>query len=785
MEFPTANYLYAKHDTISDLQNPPVDFWPVYSYGVRGIVTREEFAKSLDTLAARGIRGLYMLPYTNAFSSYYMDEYEYLSDEFMNMMLEFVEEAEKRGINLWMYDEAGWPSGSANGFVVRDNPHLLAYALDKDKNKIPISPMAQPYPDLMNKESTDVFVKYTHERYKEVFEDYGAHFRMTFTDEPFVGSIDDENLMFWSDNFEDRFKEDFGYDIMDHFELLFGNGPCDDQARRVRADYHDLASRLFVESYFIPLRDFCRANGSLATGHLQGDDAAFASAKWGFHQLLRCLRAMDVPAVDVIWRQIFPGPHMPAAEPFAPLCANVFFPRYASSAAHQIGARLALSESFGVYGAGMTFDQRRWVYNFQLVRGINLLNPMSLRHSYEGRQYAGSCAAFASIAPGANDLYGFNLWAARASYLMSAGKPVAESAIHIPQYDIWAADARAREIAEGFEALGAELESRGCDIDIIDDDAILAASIDGASLNIGDATYKVIYLHPDATLSDNVREKLDAFASEGGKVIVCRGDYEVFPIVNSDSKYVRATRRITDEGTLYYIYCESFEGCECEISFPLEDEKLAYEIDLISGERRAVSTAPYTCKCSLGEEKVILFPNVSVKEKDTEPSAPTHTVQICDFEFKRAREVMLTAEGLRDRKIDEEFSKIELGDWRDTVGEYFSGDCIYRTHFNADDEMKRGAVLDLGDVKYTCEVFLNGKSLGCEIFSPFTYKLDELQDENELVIRVSNTLANAYKIADFAKWFPGWNPDKLYKLNTLFQEESLPSGLYGPVLIKY
>lgn len=786
MKFPSSNYSYGAHETLESLYCPPVDFWPVYSYGVRGIVTREEFAKSLDTLAARGIRGLYMLPYTNAFSSYHVDEHEYMSEGFIDMMRAFVEEAEKRGINLWMYDEAGWPSGSANGFVVRDNPELMAYALDKNKNKIAITPMAQPYPDLMNARSTEVFMKYTHEKYREAFGDYGAHFKMTFTDEPFVGSIDDPNIIFWSDCFEESFRSVFGYDVMDHFEHLFSDGECDELTRRVRADYHDLASRLFVDNYFIPLRDFCRENGSLATGHLQGDDAAFASAKWGFHHLLRCLRAMDVPAIDVIWRQIFPGPHMPPAEPFAPLCANVFFPRYASSAAHQTGARLALTESFGVYGAGITYSERRWVYNFQLVRGINLLNPMTLRHSYKGRQYAGSCAAFADIAPGKDDLYGFNLWAARASYLMSCGEPVADAALYIPMYDIWAGDKRARDIAEGFEALGAQLEARGCDIDIIDDDTILAASISDGALKIGNASYKTVYIHKDSTISDVVSEKLAQLTACGGTVTVCTDGYTVSPIIESNCDKVRATRRKIDDGTVYYLTSEAFSDSDARVRFPLESAGVAYELDLIDLSRRVVSVAPYEAVFELGRERVLLFPNKTIDATPENKEIREHSITLSDFEIYKKREVMLTADGLEEKIIDKDVpTPIELGDWRECVGEYFSGDCVYRTTFRADKEMSYGATLELGEVRYTCEVFLNGESLGTKIFAPFRYELTNLREDNELVIRVSNTLANAYKNARYEEWFPDWKPNKLYNLSTEFERDSLPSGLFGPVVLKY
>lgn len=788
MNFPKANYDYGEHSNLDMLLTPPIEFWPVYSYGVRGTPTREDFAKSLDSMAARGIRGLYVLPYTNSFAEYYagnfIEEYEYLSDGWMEMIKTFVEEAEKRGILLWLYDEAGWPSGSCNGFVVRDNPELRLYALDREKNKID-TPMAQPYPDLCNKQASETFIRYTHERFSEYFGDFGSHFRMTFTDEPIAGTNGWFDRVYWTDGLEEKFRDAFGYDIMPYFELLFQDVPCTEEARRVRADYHDLVSRLFVENYLTPIREFCHRNGALATGHMQGDDAAIVHAKWGYHHLLRCLRAMDVPGVDVIWRQIFPGPQLPKVEPWAPLCANTFFPRYASSASHQTGAKLSLAELFGVYGMGMTFSQRRWVSNFLFVRGINILNPMTLEHSYEGRQYAGAYAGFSDKTPGADDLYGYNLWAARASYLMSAGQPIADAALYIPLYDIWAGDEAAWKIAEGFEALGAELEGRGCDIDIIDDDAILAAEMRDGALCIGHAAYKTLYLHPDSTLNEAVKEKLEAWRAQGGTVVICQGEWHANAIISASDSSFRVARRATEEGRVYYLTSEAFSSNAGEVRFLQEDAKFAYEINLSDGSRRAVSVSPYICELELGEERVLLFPEDALTEADEEIKNPEHAVELTEFSARRIRKITPTERGLEEEQIDEPYRKISLGDWRDTFSADFSGDTVYRTSFKANGEMKNGAILDLGDVRYTCEVFLNGKSLGAKIFAPFRYELPALAEENELLIRISNTLANTYRDVHFEEWFTDWRPDYLYNLARGFQEESLPSGLFGPVLLKY
>jgi hypothetical protein len=114
------------------------------------------------------------------------------------------------------------------------------------------------------------------------------------------------------------------------------------------------------------------------------------------------------------------------------------------------------------------------------------------------------------------------------------------------------------------------------------------------------------------------------------------------------------------------------------------------------------------------------------------------------------------------------------------VGIEFSGSGIYETSFK---KPKSPAVLDLGDVRYTCEVFINGKSLGVKIMPPYRYELPEdlIKDENKLEIRVTNTPGNQYQFTkSFDKWGK-WQLTPYHERQLLFDRDTLDSGLFGPV----
>ena len=60
-------------------------------------------------------------------------------------------------------------------------------------------------------------------------------------------------------------------------------------------------------------------------------------------------------------------------------------------------------------------------------------------------------------------------------------------------------------------------------------------------------------------------------------------------------------------------------------------------------------------------------------------------------------------------------------------------------------------------------------------------KLPRLQPENTLILRVSNTAANAFVHTDFHKWFPENTIGPYDEIERGYEKESLSSGLFGPV----
>jgi len=187
----------------------------------------------------------------------------------------------------------------------------------------------------------------------------------------------------------------------------------------------DEAARLGMHYWLYDEGDWARHHGLASGGHLGGEDETFAPVSRGFGSVMRPLRAMDVPGVDVIWRQLWPGKE------------NHHFPKFASSAAHQNGTALAFTESFGVYGNGLTPAQMKWLVDYQYVRGLTLLvcgvYPLSTRDHL----MLGERPHFGRVNPLWDFLPDFHRYVARLGYLLSCGKPAIEIGLYYPVRDLW------------------------------------------------------------------------------------------------------------------------------------------------------------------------------------------------------------------------------------------------------------------------------------------------------------------------------------------------------------
>ena len=825
----------------SEFCNPPAILWPGPFWMLNGPLKEQTIRHQLREMAAHGARSvcIFPIPPETAPDAYPTDfSPAYLSKGYFDIIRIMLDQAEQLGMNFWLYDEGGWPSGGACGQVYNTDPEKfclkrLIYneetkevVVQKDNTSGNLGSEVQ-YINILNPDAVTTFIELTHERYKKhIGEYFGKTIHFTFTDEPGTAFCRPGQQLPWTDDMAEVFLDRKGYELKPFLADLVSKAPTDNespQLTKARVDFYDVLSKLIVERYLQPIRAWCSKNGLLSSGHFRGDSAPEGNASQNYGHILRAMRGLDIPGVDAIWRQSFPmseiGPD--GQKPVLREGINPHFPKYASSVARQAGQPLVMSELYGVYGHGLTPAQMKFITDQHFVYGVSQV--VAGVYPYNNTDHR--VAAFPPHLCPDNSLWPYldiyNRYTARLSYLLTRGQAICHTAVYYDIRSIWAGASTQDRAIELHHAIAEALLDAQCDFDYVDDDAITAAEIQEDSLVVGSMQYSTLIVPATQWLEPTAAKVIDRFINAGGRVICVDGSagFEggnvshlapekltscsaqeivecVRPVVKIDPpvKNIRVCKRKTDLGALYFITNE--DDCEHTLSIALPEKGPVSIADIDNAAWYALDSN------QIGDDtfiKLKLWPWGSAVICCGQPAEknlceiPLDTETVCFEKGWRVRPSR--AYQITDRVEIQQFSNnlsepIKLGDWSKVLGQWFSGDAEYSMDFEIDaTQTSRPCWLDLGTVRYACEVFVNDVSVGRRIWKPFLFGLaGKLRTgKNQLRIVVTNTMANASlnpKTRHLWDSLKGqtWPKDVLFSEETrLFDAESLPSGLFGPI----
>jgi len=218
--------------------------------------------------------------------------------------------------------------------------------------------------DYLNPEATRAFLTITHETYKAaVGDEFGKTILGFFGDEP-----DYTCFIPWTPRLLGEFQQQKGYDIQPYLPLFFAP-KMTDEAWRAKADYWDVWSGMFRNTFFGVQADWCAKNNVEYLVHLNHEEHALRLDLPEDHirnegDYIRDMRYVEVPGIDNL-SQLVPN-RIHAFD--ATWNEDNNFPKLASSAAHLFGKPKVWTES----GGGMGIDGK-FQLDYQLVRGINAM----------------------------------------------------------------------------------------------------------------------------------------------------------------------------------------------------------------------------------------------------------------------------------------------------------------------------------------------------------------------------------------------------------------------------
>ena len=349
--------------------------------------------------------------------------------------------------------------------------------------------------DYLDPAATQKFLEFTHEEHKKRI---GAEFGKTVLG--FRGDEPDYSIrgIPWTPKIFEIFKQRKGYDIQPYVASFFIGKPTDEQ-KRIKADYWDVWSKLFGESFFKQQADWCALNNLEYLVHLnKEDDMMQLVAHEG--DFFECMRHVQMPGVDAIWNQIWPDDGQVTD-----------FPKYASSVAHVYGKPRSFTESFAAYRTKPSVAQAKWVLDYQLVRGINMVEVMFVPASTRGKLGLNGWTA-------SEEFSGVAKYIHRSCYLLSQGRPAASIAVYYPTSSLWLGnEASDKNTLQLMQRL---LEMQR-DFDFVDETALASAMQleNGTFKNLSGQAYSTVLISSAVAISKAALSRLKAFADSGGNVV--------------------------------------------------------------------------------------------------------------------------------------------------------------------------------------------------------------------------------------------------------------------------
>jgi hypothetical protein len=200
-------------------------------------------------------------------------------------------------------------------------------------------------------------------------------------------------------------------------------------------------------------------------------------------------------------------------------------PLQVASVCHQVGHAQILSETFALTGWNVPFEQLKWMYEWQMVRGINLLCQHLEGYSLRGIRKRDYPPSLFYQQPWWEQYRYFNDAMSRVGMLLADGIPRFEVLVLHPQSSAWlcfdnAANNGIDDLNTAFIQLTHKLEAAQIPFHF-GDERILArhGRVQDNRLVVGTQAYSVVLVPPLDTLAQSTVDLLRAFSETTGTLV--------------------------------------------------------------------------------------------------------------------------------------------------------------------------------------------------------------------------------------------------------------------------
>lgn len=467
------------------------------------------------------------------------------SEENWNTLAQAVKSCSQLGLRVWIYDEDGYPSGSAGGLVLKENPDHEALCLTYDPARpepFALRPAyehthasnnygaARRYPNLIDDKAIKSFVDITHQAYRQRLSEYfGNTIEAFFTDEPSLIAVNigalpesvrktvrvvdplDETLaplasVPWVSDLPQLYEQRYGEDINASRRSLFQGNKQED--RKVRRQFWALISDMVAHRYFGRLQEWAAEHNVASSGHALWEEMPLHHVPL-YGNALKALLRMDIPGLDML-----------SSDPQAVIYSGWMTAILPASAALFNGGRKVMTEvsDFSQImdnGKAASLEHMQATAAWQAALGVT---EFTLYYDYRKRS--------------AEDYRSYCEYVGRLNAVLRDARPTCRVLLYYPIYDLWSEylpipgkltvesqSDRAQMLVNSFMELGQQMVRRQVAFALADHELLSRADVRGSQLNVRGHRFGALVLPAGAMLPETAMEKIEQFRSNGGVVI--------------------------------------------------------------------------------------------------------------------------------------------------------------------------------------------------------------------------------------------------------------------------
>ncbi|MGQ9503884.1 MAG: glycosyl hydrolase [Thermogutta sp.] len=535
------------------LEKPPRQYSSSPLWVWNDLLTDDQIVSTLHDLAGQDVKQVFVHPRPGLITPY-------LSDEWFRLWKLALRTAETLDMNVWIYDENSYPSGFAGGWVPEVMPESIGRGLVLKEaakpDEIPVAAVAvyrvaddgfqnitkhfrsgetiepgrflyaeivrarpspwhggRAYVDLIYPGVTEKFLEITLDAYqREVGKWFGSRVPGSFTDEPRLLTAGE---LTWTDDLADCFRQECGYDLLDHLPSLLR--PIGDW-KRVRHDYYRLLLKLFIERWAKPYFEWCEKHGIEFTGHYWEHEWPRCGvvpdnmAMYAWHQR---------PAIDCLMNQYAEHTHAQFG--------NIRAVRELASVADQMGRKRTLCELYGAAGWDLRFQDMKRIADWLGVLGVNTFDQHLSYVTIRGARKMDHPQSFSYHEPWWDSYHVIARYLTRLSLVLSAGDRINEILVLEPTSTAWMYQGQTPDpsklnaLGSGFFDFLKLLETAQLEYDLGCEDIMARhGRVADGRLIIGRRAYHTVVLPSQCeNLEGPTVKLLEQFLQAGGEVFVC------------------------------------------------------------------------------------------------------------------------------------------------------------------------------------------------------------------------------------------------------------------------